>query len=228
MALEASLADVQRANAELQASRTRIVTAADAERRRIERDLHDGAQQYLLALAVSVGLLKQMLKDGDPAEEVEPVVDELGNDIRAAVQQIRELAQGIYPALLMDGGLEPALRSVAGRSPLPTVVRSEGLSRHPANLEAAVYFCCLEGIQNAAKHAPGAELTIELRERAGVLIATITDTGPGFDTSVDTSGMGRTTMADRVGALGGTVRWESTPGVGTSVVVEVPVGDGGP
>jgi signal transduction histidine kinase len=222
MALEASLADLQHTNIELQASRTRIVTAADAERRRIERDLHDGAQQHLLALAITVGLLKQMVKDGEPADELHTVLDELGDDVRTAVQQIRELAQGIYPALLMDSGLEPALRSVAGRTPLPTVVRADGLRRHPANLEAAVYFCCIEAMQNAAKHAPGAELTVELVEGDGVLTATVRDTGPGFDTTVPTAGMGRTTMADRVGTLGGTVRWESAPGTGTAVVVEVP------
>ena len=224
VALEASLADLQHTNLELQASRTRIVTAADAERRRIERDLHDGAQQYLLALAVSVGLLRQMIKDGDPTDEIEAVVDQLGDDVRTAVQQIRELAQGIYPALLMDGGIEPALRSVAGRSALPAVVRAERVRRYPANLEAAVYFCCIEAMQNAAKHAPGSELAVELVERDGVLTATVRDTGPGFDTTMPTAGMGRTTMADRVGALGGTVRWESIAGEGTAVIVEVPVG----
>jgi signal transduction histidine kinase len=222
MALEASLADLQHTNIELQASRTRIVTAADAERRRIERDLHDGAQQHLLALAVTVGLLKQMVKDAEPADEIEAVLDQLGGDVRTAVQQIRELAQGIYPALLMDSGLGPALRSVAGRSPLRTVVRTDGLRRHPPNLEAAVYFCCIEAMQNAAKHAPGAELTVDLVEADGVLTATVRDNGPGFDTTAPTTGMGRTTMADRVGALGGTVRWESTPGTGTAVIVEVP------
>ena len=226
VALEASLAELQHTNLELQASRTRIVTAADAERRRIERDLHDGAQQYLLALAVSVGLLKQMVKDGDPPEDIAggrransattcaPRCSRSANSRRASI-----------PALLMDSGLEPALRSVAGRIALPGVVRADGLRRHPANLEAAVYFCCIEAMQNAAKHAAGLRRSPSIWSSATACSPRrVRDTGPGFDTAAPTAGMGRTTMADRVGALGGTVRWESAPGEGTAVIVEVPVG----
>ena len=105
-ALEESLADLQVTNEELRRSRTRIVTAADAERRRIERNLHDGAQQHLLALAVTVGLVRQMVAEGEPAAEIEAMLGQLGDDVNAAIGQVRELAQGIYPALLMDGGLE--------------------------------------------------------------------------------------------------------------------------
>jgi signal transduction histidine kinase len=222
-ALEESLADLQVTNAELQASRMRIVTASDAERRRIERDLHDGAQQHLLALAMTVGLVREMVSDGEPIDEVDAMLAQLADDVRAAIGQVRELAQGIYPALLMDSGLMPALRAVAGRSLHVVHVYASGVGRYPPNLEAAVYFCALEAMQNAAKHAGQAEVTIRLDQERDVLRVSIADNGPGFDTTTPTAGMGRTTMADRVGALGGTVRWESAPGAGTTVIVEVPV-----
>ncbi len=222
-ALEESLADLQVTNAQLQRSRTRIVTAADAERRRIERNLHDGAQQHLLALAVTVGLVRQMVADAEPAAEIEAMLAQLGDDVNAAIGQVRELAQGIYPALLMDGGLEPALRAVAGRAPMAVRIEARGIGRYPPNLEAAVYFCALEALQNAAKHAPQSTVVVNLAERDDMLSVSVRDDGPGFDTSVPSDGMGRTTMADRVGALGGSVRWESTPGEGTAVLVDVPV-----
>ena len=222
-ALEESLADLQVTNEQLRRSRTRIVTAADAERRRIERNLHDGAQQHLLALAVTVGLVRQMVAEGEPADEIEAMLAQLGDDVNAAIAQVRELAQGIYPALLMDGGLEAALRAVAGRAPMSVTIDTVGVGRYPPNLEAAVYFCALEALQNVAKHAPQSSVVVNLEERDEVLHVSVRDDGPGFDTSVPTDGMGRTTMTDRVGALGGTVRWESAPGKGTAVIVDVPV-----
>jgi signal transduction histidine kinase len=222
-ALEESLADLQVTNEELRNSRTRIVTAADAERRRIERNLHDGAQQHLLALAVTVGLVRQMVAESEPRAEIEAMLAQLGDDVRAAIVQVRELAQGIYPALLMDGGLEAALRAVAGRAPMHVLVDAVGVGRYPPNLEAAVYFCALEALQNAAKHAPDADVVVRLKQDGDVLRVCVRDDGPGFDPSVVNGGMGRTTMVDRVGALGGTVRWDSAPGKGTAVVVDVPV-----
>lgn len=222
-ALEESLADLQVTNEQLQRSRTRIVTAADAERRRIERNLHDGAQQHLLALAVTVGLVRQMVAESESPAEIEAMLGQLGEDVNAAIGQVRELAQGIYPALLMDGGLEPALRAVAGRAPLPVGIDAVHVGRYPPNLEAAVYFCALEALQNAAKHAPDSTVMVRLEERDGRLSISVRDDGPGFDASAPTDGMGRTTMADRIGALGGTVRWESSPGAGTCVQVDVPV-----
>jgi signal transduction histidine kinase len=143
--------------------------------------------------------------------------------VRAAITQVRELAQGIYPALLMDGGLEPALRAVSGRAPLSVQIETVNVGRYPPNLEAAVYFCALEALQNTAKHAPGANVVLHLEQNNGALHVHIRDDGPGFDPSVASDGMGRSTMADRVGALGGSVRWESAPGEGTAVVVDVPV-----
>jgi signal transduction histidine kinase len=223
VALEASLAELQQANTELVASRRRIVTAADAERRRIERDLHDGAQQHLLALAVTVGLVRQMVAEGDPRDEVLDTLGQLSDDVRATVQELRALAQGIYPALLVDGGLAPALRAVAGRSVQAVTVEADGVGRYPVELEAALYFCCLEALQNAAKHAPGAAVRIELRRADGRLCVDVRDDGPGFDPATSNGGMGRTSMADRVGAHGGTVEWVSAPGAGTTVRLAVPL-----
>jgi signal transduction histidine kinase len=223
VALEASLSDLQRTNTELVASRRRIVTAADAERRRFERDLHDGAQQHLLALAVTVGLARQMVAEGDATGEVLGILDQLAGDVRQAVAELRALAQGIYPALLIDGGLVPALRAAAGRAAQPVSVRAEGIGRYPAELEAALYFCCLEALQNAAKHATGAPVRIEVTATGDRLCVEVADDGPGFDPSVPSGGLGRTSMADRVGAHGGTVDWESAPGRGTRVRLEVPV-----
>ncbi|GAB2480736.1 sensor histidine kinase [Jatrophihabitans fulvus] len=223
VALEASLADVQRTNEELRASRTRIVTAGDAERRRIERDLHDGAQQHLLGLAVTIGLVRQMVDEGDPAADIVEVLDALGDDARNTVQELRSLAQGIYPALLMDGGVEPALRSAAGRSPVPVQLEVGRIGRYSPGLEAALYFCCLEAMQNAAKHAPDATVRIRLDERDDHVHVLVSDDGPGFDPATVVNGTGRTSMADRVGAHGGSVRWDSAPGQGTTVAIDVPV-----
>jgi signal transduction histidine kinase len=223
VALEASLADLQRTNAELVASRRRIVTAADAERRRIERDLHDGAQQHLLALAVTIGLAKQMVAEGDSVEEILELLTQLGTDVRTTIGELRSLAQGIYPALLMDAGLVPALRAAAGRAAQPVEVAADGVGRYPVEMEAALYFCGLEALQNAAKHAPGATVRVAVWAADGRLGLDVADDGPGFDPAAPTTGLGRTSMADRVGAHGGRVRWESTAGAGTTVHLEVPL-----
>jgi signal transduction histidine kinase len=223
VALEASLADLQHTNAELAASRRRVVTAGDAERRRIERDLHDGAQQHLLALAVTVGLVRQMVAEGDAPGEILETLDQLAADVRTTVGELRALAQGIYPALLIDAGLVPALRAAAGRSAQPVTVEDATTSRCPAELEAALYFCCLEALQNAAKHAPAATVRITVRQQPGRLLVEVADDGPGFDPAAPSTGLGRTSMADRVGAHGGTVRWTSTPGAGTTVHLDVPL-----
>ena len=151
-ALQSTLDEVRRQAAELRASRTRIVAAADAERRRVERDLHDGAQQHLVALAVNVRLVKDLVTE-DPAAAAE-ALDEIAGEVKATVQELRDLAHGIYPPLLMDNGLPEALRAVASRSPLDVATAVDGIGRFSPDVEAAVYFCCLEALQNAAKHAP--------------------------------------------------------------------------
>ncbi len=153
-ALQASLEELELRNVELQASRLRIVTAADESRRQIERNLHDGAQQHLVALAVKVGLVKTLL--GSDPDTATRMIDELRGDVQAALDELRELAHGIYPPLLRDRGLGEALLNAANRSPLPTMVSADGVQRHDTDIEAAVYFCCLEAMQNAGKYA-GAE-----------------------------------------------------------------------
>ncbi|MDX6232881.1 MAG: hypothetical protein QOH68_1881 [Nocardioidaceae bacterium] len=220
-ALQATLDEVRRQAEELRASRSRIVATADAERRKIERNLHDGAQQHLVALAVNLRLVKDMLVD-DP-ETANEMLDALAADVKTTIQELRDLAHGIYPPLLLDSGLAEALRAAAARSPLDVAVMADDIGRYPAEVEAAVYFCCLEALQNAAKHAPDATVAVHLREESGGLLFDVADTGPGFDVALATQGHGYLNMSDRVGAIGGSVRWESTPGGGATVTGSIPL-----
>ena len=211
-----------RAQAEaLRESRSRIVASGDAERRRLERNLHDGAQQNLVALAISLRLARDVLAD-EPEAAVE-LLGQLADDLTATIQELRDLAHGIYPPLLADSGLASALEAAASRSPLAVRVTGSGLRRYTPEIEAAVYFCCLEALQNAAKHAPGATVEVRLREESGGLLFSVTDDGPGFDVAAARGGHGYMNMADRLGAIGGTVRWQSDPGHGASVYGSVPL-----
>jgi signal transduction histidine kinase len=222
-ALQESLDEVRRQADELRASRARIVQAGDAQRRSIERDLHDGAQQHLVALAVSVRLARQ-IADTD-LEQAKAMLDQLGVDLQEAVQELRSLAHGIYPPLLAERGLPEALSAAAGRAALPTSVDADGVGRFPQAIEAAVYFCVLEALQNAGKHAgPGAESTITIRQDEGALLFVVADDGAGFDMSSDAHlGHGFVNMQDRVGAIGGTVTVESAPGAGTRITGRIPL-----
>jgi signal transduction histidine kinase len=222
-ALQESLVHLEQANADLQASRARIVATGDAERRKIERNLHDGAQQHLVALAVNLRLAKDMLSD-DPESAVE-MLDALGDAVKDTIQELRDLAHGIYPPLLMDSGLNEALRAAATRSPLAVAVDAEGVTRHSSEVEAAVYFCCLEALQNAAKHAAGATVHVTVTEGDGQLRFEVHDDGPGFDVTVATAGHGYINMSDRLGAIGGTVEWRSALGQGSSIIGEVPLAE---
>ncbi len=215
-ALQASLDDLRVANEELRASRARIVAAADQSRRQIERNLHDGAQQHLVALAVKLGLARQLI-DADPAT-VATLLEELRLDAQTTLTELRELAHGIYPPLLMDRGLREALNAAANRSVLPADVHAE-VGRYPADLEAAVYFCCLEAMQNAGKYAgEGARLTIDVAADDHELHFTVADNGAGFDMSTGAHrGHGFVNMADRLGAIGGKLDVESAPGNGTRI-----------
>ncbi len=220
-ALQASLDEVRRQAAELQASRARIVASADASRREIERNLHDGAQQHLVAMAVKMRLATQLV-DSD-AGSAKSMLEEVRGDLQAAVQELRDLAHGIYPPLLMDRGLEAALGAATARAALPTDLHAEGLGRYPTPVEAAVYFCCLEAIQNARKHAgEGASVRVSIAEADGRLRFEVADDGAGFDVGGKGGGHGFVNMADRLGAIGGALDVVSEPGEGTRVRGWVP------
>jgi signal transduction histidine kinase len=220
-ALQESLEELRQRNEELQASRLRIVTAADASRRAIERDLHDGAQQHLVALSVKLGLAREILKD-DVAMAAE-LLEELRTDLQQANAAFRELAHGIYPPLLRNHGLGEALRSVTRRVALPYQVEVDLPERYPEEVEAAVYFCCLEAIQNAGKHAgEGASVEVRISAEDGVLRFSVADDGAGF-TPGTAQGHGFTNMTDRLGAIGGRLSVESAPGSGTTIKGEVPI-----
>jgi signal transduction histidine kinase len=220
-ALQESLDEVRRQAEELRASRARIVATADAERRKIERNLHDGAQQHLVALAVTLRLVKDIVGD-DPGAAAE-MLDQLAVDVKTTIQELRDLAHGIYPPLLMDSGLAEALRAAATRSPLAVDVDAGGVGRFPTEVEAAIYFCCLEALQNAAKHAPGAHVDVRVWQDGADLRFQVADDGPGFDVAAATHGHGFVNMSDRLGAIGGTVTWDSTPGSGSRVSGAVPL-----
>ena len=209
-ALQSSLDELRRQADELRASRARIVASGDAERRRVERDLHDGAQQHLVALAVNLRLARDVLAEDPPAAA--EMLDELATAVQDTIQELRELAHGIYPPLLVDSGLPEALRAVCNRSPLDTELVTDGIGRYDGDVEAAVYFCCLEALQNAGKHAPDAHVTVRVWEDEGGLLFEVRDDGPGFDVRLARRGHGYVNMSDRLGAIGGSVRWESVPG----------------
>jgi signal transduction histidine kinase len=214
--------DELRAQADaLRESRARIVASGDAERRRLERNLHDGAQQNLVALAVSLRLARDVL--ADEPETAGQLLDQLAEDLRVTIGELRNLAHGIYPPLLADSGLARALEAAASRNPLAVRVIATGLGRYSPDVEAAVYFCCLEALQNAAKHAAGASVEVRLWEESGGLLFSVTDDGPGFDVASARGGHGYMNMADRLGAIGGSVRWQSEPGQGASVQGSIPL-----
>jgi signal transduction histidine kinase len=206
---------------ELRASRQRIVAAQDHERRRLERNIHDGAQQQLVAIAVKAGLVKALMRQDLGAAE--RALDELQADTREAVQDLRDLARGIYPPLLADEGLTAALEAQARKVPLPVEVRAEGLGRYPQELEAAVYFCVLEALQNTAKYAAATQARVELAARPGRLEFRVNDDGVGFDPTGTTMGSGLQNMSDRVAALGGKLEVRAQPGAGTTVEGSVPL-----
>jgi signal transduction histidine kinase len=214
--------DELRAQAEaLRESRARVVASGDAERRRLERNLHDGAQQNLVALAVSLRLARDVL--AEEPEAAAQMLDQLAEDLKVTIGELRDLAHGIYPPLLADSGLGKALEAAASRSPLAVRVTAGNLHRYSPDIEAAVYFCCLEALQNAAKHAPQATVEVRLWEESGGLLFSVTDDGPGFSAAVSRSGHGYMNMADRLGAIGGTVRWQSEPGQGASIQGSIPL-----
>jgi signal transduction histidine kinase len=208
--------------ADLRASRRRIVTAQDDQRRRIERDLRDGAQQQLLAIASGLALAQSLA--GRDQERERALVSQLRAGTRQALEALRDLARGIYPPLLADQGLVPAVTAQAGKAPLPVIVHAEGVGRYPADIETAVYFCCVEAVQNAARHAPRSTVRIRLRGSAEDVSFEVADDGPGFDRSrVPPGAGGLQHMADRLAALGGSLQVDAGPGRGTTVTGRIPV-----
>mgnify|MGYP001223020743 CR=1 FL=1 len=219
--LQTTLDELRKQADELRQSRSRIVASGDAERRRVERNLHDGAQQHLVAMAVTLRLARDIVADDPPAAA--EMLDQLADDVKTTIQELRELAHGIYPPLLADSGLGEALRAAGNRSPLAVRVTTDGIGRYTAEIEAAVYFCCLEALQNAAKHAPEAHVELRVWEESGGLLFSVSDDGPGFDPAAARGGHGFVNMADRLGAIGGTVRWESHPGSGAQILGSIPL-----
>jgi signal transduction histidine kinase len=218
--LAAIVAQRRSALSELADARDRIVAAADVERRRIERDLHDGAQQRLVVLRLGLGIAEDLAQRD--AVSTRAMLRELGAEADEAVTDLRSLAAGIYPAALHDFGLNEALRALARRAPRPARLSIDVTERCRPEVEAAVYFCCAEALQNAAKHTPAATTVAISVERRRDLRFRIHDDGPGFDTSHVRSGRGLTNMRDRIEAVGGTVEIRSTPATGTTVVGNVP------
>jgi signal transduction histidine kinase len=209
---------------DLRASRRRLVQAQDTERQKIERNLHDGAQQQLVALTVQLTLLDDAAED--PAE-VREITGQLHGGLRAALEDLRALARGIYPPLLADQGLPAALRAQATRAPLPVHIDADGIGRYPRETEAAVYFCICEALQNTAKYAHASQATIALSSPDSHLHFTVTDDGAGFDTTHTAHGTGLHGMSDRLAAAGGTLHIRSQPGHGTTITGTLPAPDQG-
>jgi signal transduction histidine kinase len=205
---------------DLRASRQRLVAAQDEERRRIERNIHDGAQQDLVALAIKLRLAG-MTVDDDPVE-AKQIIGELQADATGALENLRDLARGIYPPLLAALGLVAALNAQAGKSPVPVTVEADGIGRFGQDTEAAVYFCCLEALQNIAKYAKATSARICLRAQDGTLRFTVSDDGSGYDARHTPLGSGQRNMADRLAALGGRLEVRSAPGQGTTITAQLP------
>jgi signal transduction histidine kinase len=215
--------------AELAASRERLVTARDREQRRLERDLRDGAQRDLAGLADKLGETAQAL-DRDEAQ-AKTLLNQVTSEIAAALASLRELARGIYPALLADMGIAAALDAQARKAPIPVLVEADGIGRYPQEIEAAVYFCVLEALHNLARHAD-AHASVRLSVSDGDLQFEVTDDGQGPEPGAGRPGVGRPgvgrpgadlqAMADRIDALGGEILIDSGPGRGTRINGSVP------
>jgi signal transduction histidine kinase len=206
---------------ELSESRARILSVGDQARRRIERDLHDGAQQRLVALRAHLALESDRL----PAESARTasVLERLGDDVEDAIDELRSVARGIYPSLLADRGLTEALRAAALTAPLAAAVDGDGVGRYDPEVETTVYFACLEALQNAIKHARGATAVWITLFDDGRLQFDVRDDGSGFAAATArSSGTGLTNLRDRVTALGGVLTVETAPGRGTRVAGAVP------
>jgi signal transduction histidine kinase len=205
---------------DLRESRRRIVAAQDERAKKLERDIHDGAQQQLVALQVKQRLVDSMI-ERQPARAHE-LMEQLQRDTASALEDLRDLARGIYPPLLADQGLGAALESQARKSAIPVRVEVEGLGRYPQETEAAVYFSALEALQNVGKYAEASQATVRLAQANGTLRFEVADDGRGFDPEAVEPGTGLQGMADRLSALGGELTVRSAPGEGTTVSGRLP------
>jgi signal transduction histidine kinase len=203
---------------QLQASRARLVDATESERRRIERDLHDGTQQRLVSLAMSLGLLDTKLP-GDP-EAAKPIAQEARQALAVALEELRELSHGIHPAVLSERGLAAAFEDLADRGALPAYVEVSIDERPNAGVEAAAYFVVSEALTNAIKHSHAREVRISASRERDKLIVEVTDDGIGG--AAPAGGSGLRGLTDRVEALGGELVVSSPPGRGTTLRAELP------
>jgi signal transduction histidine kinase len=211
-------ADLRARLEELRVSRLRIVEAADAARRRLERDLHDGAQQQLVGLALELRLLRRRISD----PELETLVDGLGDRLNQALNELRELARGIHPAILTARGLGPAVGALADRVPVPVEVDMAVDERYPPAVEAAAYFLVAEALTNIAKYAQATLAEVEVRRAGHELIVTVSDDGVGGADME--SGSGLRGLQDRLAAVDGTLTIDSPPGGGTRLRAVLPAG----
>ena len=214
------LAELSRLAEELRRSRQRLVDAQDAERKRLERDIHDGAQQHLVALAVNLRLAHTLA--GRSPQRADRLLVEQCKAATVTIETITSLSRGIYPSLLVDEGLAVALRTAVSRSPLPAELVAADIGRYPAGVEAAAYFCALEALQNSAKHSSAKAIRLDLRGGPTVLEVTVQDDGAGFDLAAAQAGAGLANMRDRVESAGGTLTIETTPLRGTLVAARLP------
>ncbi len=205
---------------DLRASRQRLVSAQDEERRRIERDLHDGAQQHLVALKIKVGLAESI---AEPESKTRPILAQLKRDADEAIDNLRELARGIYPPLLASDGLSAALQAPARRFAVPVELDVREVARQPREVEGAFYFCCLEALQNVAKYAEASHVRLRVWTQNSTLAFAVEDDGKGFEPATVVRSSGLQNMRDRLEALGGSLEVTSAPGQGTTIQGRVPV-----
>jgi signal transduction histidine kinase len=200
-AVTASRSELAEQADELRRSRARVVAATDRERQRIERDLHDGAQQRLIGIGIGLSRAKELCLVDGPAAAV--MLDSLRHELRVAHDELRNLAQGVYPPVLTEHGLAAALQSAADRCPLSVTVALDEVGRHHPDVEAALYFCCVEAMQNAVKHAQARSIQLGCGVDASTLWISVTDDGIGFDAATTSGGRGIDNIRDRLGAIGG-------------------------